>query len=550
MRKNTLLYFIKKLKCYTKEILILTITLIMSTLAIFLQPLMIKQITDIGMVEKNMNAIIVGTVGLSICAFSYLIIQVYQTKLFTKLHNSYYQELYNHAFLKLLHLKTSYFEAKNNTEIIQILQWDVSQVASITDNYVIMSFAYVFRIISGLAGLCLISAKLLLPVVIAIPLKYLTVKYLSRKREQNMNASIIADQELSGWFGDTINAIKEIKLWNLYKKRNDSFLKKLQKTLNLNLSGTMIETWNTFGDSLVEWTVTVTLYFVGGYLICKNQLSIGAVFAFLSYSSYVTRPIGCLLNIKMYFSRIQPSSDRLYDFFQMSEERTGRESINCADTPTIIFQNVKFQYSKERELLKNISFQMSPGEKIGIIGENGSGKSTIIELLLRFYEPNDGAILCNDKNIHDLNLSEYRDLFSVVSQKPFLFIGTIIENIDLTGNAEQNKLKDTLVQSKVAEYLEHFSEKEHTKVGNDGATLSGGEKQKIAIARALLKNAPIVILDEATTGFDTESRTYLHEMITSQMKEKTVLLITHHYEELDGFDKIYRLENGYLFPVK
>lgn len=112
MRKNTLLYFIKKLKCYTKEILILTITLIMSTLAIFLQPLMIKQITDIGMVEKNMNAIIVGTVGLSICAFSYLIIQVYQTKLFTKLHNSYYQELYNHAFLKLLHLKTSYFEAK------------------------------------------------------------------------------------------------------------------------------------------------------------------------------------------------------------------------------------------------------------------------------------------------------------------------------------------------------------------------------------------------------------------------------------------------------
>ena len=270
----------------------------------------------------------------------------------------------------------------------------------------------------------------------------------------------------------------------------------------------------------------------------------------MSYSSYVTRPIGCLLNIKMYFSRIQPSSDRLYDFFQMSEERTGRESINCADTPTIIFQNVKFQYSKERELLKNISFQMSPGEKIGIIGENGSGKSTIIELLLRFYEPNDGAILCNDKNIHDLNLSEYRDLFSVVSQKPFLFIGTIIENIDLTGNAEQNKLKDTLVQSKVAEYLEHFSEKEHTKVGNDGATLSGGEKQKIAIARALLKNAPIVILDEATTGFDTESRTYLHEMITSQMKEKTVLLITHHYEELDGFDKIYRLENGYLFPVK
>ena len=93
----------------------------------------------------------------------------------------------------------------------------------------------------------------------------------------------------------------------------------------------------------------------------------------------------------------------------------------------------------------------------------------------------------------------------------------------------------------MAEYLEHFSEKEHTKVGNDGATLSGGEKQKIA---------PIVILDEATTGFDTESRTYLHEMITSQMKEKTVLLITHHYEELDGFDKIYRLENGYLFPVK
>ena len=291
IENNKCLYFLKELLKYKKEIGILSISTIVSTVTVFLQPLLIKQITDIGILEKNMPQIVNGVAGLFVCVLVYLMIEVVQAKTFAEIHNSFYKNLYCNVFRKLLHLKKHYFQMKNSMEIVQMLQCDVSQVASMTDRYVVMSFSYVFRVISGLAGLMLLSPELLCIVVIVIPVKYVLVKCLAKKREKNMKMYIQVEQQFGGWLGDTINTVEEIKLWNLYELRKCEFLKQICKSLAVEMKGTMIETWNIFGDAVLEWGVTILIYLVGGYLVFVGKISIGSVFAFVSYSSYVTIPL-------------------------------------------------------------------------------------------------------------------------------------------------------------------------------------------------------------------------------------------------------------------
>lgn len=208
-----------------------------------------------------------------------------------------------------------------------------------------------------------------------------------------------------------------------------------------------------------------------------------------------------------------------------------------------------FCYEENRPILQGINFTVDPGEKIAIIGQNGSGKSTILNILLRFYLPDAGQVLADGIDVNSLSLESYRSLFSVVSQEPYLFLGDILENADLTGKATPEQLRAALKDSGVASYVTRMPDGEKAQIGRNGAKLSGGEKQKLAVARALLKDAPVVILDEATSGFDVVSDAYLHDIIVNQMQDKSVIMITHHYNNLEGMDKVYRLEDGVLMEV-
>ena len=540
--RRTLCYLLP----YKKAFVVVGLTLVLSTVIGFLQPLVIQRITDSGMMQRDMAVILSSALLLALLVLGNQAIDLLQTRIFADVHNASYYSIFHQVFEKLLHLKKSYFEDKNSAEILSFLQMDVSQVSSVTDRYTVLSVSYVFRIVSGLIGLFLISWKLALIVLCMVPVKFLLVRGLSKRQEQAMDEMIESSRDFSRWFGDDLNGVDEIKLWDLFQSRDQVFREKQEKVLGVQKRTTMIGGWNSFWEMLLEWSVTILLYVLGGWLICAGSLTIGAVFAFVSYSGYVTGPVSALINLKMYFARIFPSARRLFQFLDMeTEPDTGTQPLQRRP-PRLAFQNVAFRYEEGRPILQGVSFSVEPGEKVAIIGQNGSGKSTILNLLLRFYEPNSGQILADGVDVQDISLDEYRSLFSVVSQEPYLFLGNILENVDLQGNADPEKLQAALQSSGVEGYLPRMPEKERTQIGRNGARLSGGEKQKLAVARALLKDAPVVILDEATSGFDVESDAYLHDVILHEMKEKTVIMITHHYHNLEGMDRVYRLEEGKL----
>lgn len=514
----------------------------------FYQPLIIRVITDQGMQQLNLDVIIrFACLLLGLVVLSQLL-EVLQTRVFAGIHNVVKNNLFTQGFRKLLHLKAEYFSDRNGAEVIDSMQTDVARTSLITDQMFVMLVSFIFRGFSGLAGLLVMNWKLSLIVLLMVPIKYFSVKILAKKQEQNIERQIERNREFAGWFSDNINGIAEIKLWRLADKKLMLFEKKQKTILAAERKQTMLEAWNSFVEVFLEWFVTCLLYVLGGVFILNGTLTIGGVFAFISYSGYVTGPISAVLNLRMILSTIFPSAKRLFSFFDMEEEEDNRARLASSAPRAIEFRDVCFRYN-DKQVLKGVNLRVDPGEKIAIIGPNGSGKTTILNLLLRFIKPQGGCIAMGGQDIWSVGLDEYRRQFTVVSQDPYLFQDSVKNNIDLRGQAGAETFAKACRQSGASAFIDRLDEKENSLIGANGAKLSGGERQKLAVARAMLNDAPIVILDEATSAYDVESDDFLQSFIQDGLQGKTVIMITHKYQHLGGMDKVYEIKDGELHPV-
>lgn len=522
--------------------------LFVTTVASFLQPLIVKRITDDGLINRELNIIASCVFVLISVVIVNKVSDLIMAELFADIHNEAEYHVFDKAFEKLMKLKYEYFIDKNESEIINNLFTDINAVTALTDRNNIMFISYAFQVLSGIVGLLMISPILTVAVLLLIPLKYISVSKLSKTRKLKMKEYLKEMSSFSAWISEIVSGIKEIKLWNLYltEKKEFDFIQK--KLLDKKKAFTMIDAWNTFFGTLFEWLIVGGLYILGGFLLIHNRLSLGGMFAFISYSSFVTGPIAAILNVKMLLAQMIPSAKRFLEFMELEEEEEGKDSE--IEPGELVFENVVFSYEKERDILKDVSISIPLGAKVAIIGPNGSGKTTLLNLLLRFLRPDKGRITISGKDVQEIRLEEYRKLFSVVSQKPYVFNKSIKDNIDLEKKAEESKLNYVYQRSGVNQLLQKLSKREYMVIGNNGAKLSGGEKQKLAVARALLRDTPYIILDEATSGFDVSSDRYLHEMIINELKEKTIILVTHRYTNLEGMDRIYQIEKGKALRIK
>lgn len=544
---DLLLKIYKILKPNKIRIGIAVVCLIATTLASFLQPLVIKTITDEGLVEKNLTTVIESSLLLLCLVLISQSIETFLAYLFASIHNDAEYQVYMCAFQKMLRLKTTHFTDKNPSEMINSIDGDVTAISSLVDSNSLTLISLIVKIVSSLAGLIIINPLLTMVVLIIIPIKYMVVKKVGDSKQEKIARYIRNYSNFDAWLADTIGGIKEIKLWNVYKGKEEEFRSKKENLLNSQKKFAILDAWNTTAEIVLEWAVSISLYVIGGILLINGQLSLGALFAFLSYSNSVTAPIAAVLNFKMILARVIPSAERLFNFLGLEEEdKGGSEKAEAGD---ITFENVTFSYQSNRKILDSVNFSIPLGAKVAIIGPNGSGKSTVINLLLKFLSPESGTIKINGKEIVKIDTDKYRELFSVVSQNPYLFSCSLKDNIDLDNINDQDQLAYVYKKSGVISFLCNLPNGENSVVGNNGARLSGGEKQKLAVARALMKNSPYIILDEATSGFDVESDAYLHNVIVNEMQDKTVILVTHRYENLDSMDIIFRLEDGKIYPM-
>ena len=509
-----------------------------------------RNIMDEGIIRKDVKIIKTSSVVLVIIIVIEELFGIIQTNLFIGLQNKIILKLYTKVSQTLFYAKIDYFLHNNSAEITNKISTDIYNVSSLADSSIMNMFGYVLQVFSGIAGLLVINWKLALLVLSVVPVKYFLIRRFSKEEESIFEQWIEASADFSAWLGDTVNGIREIKLWNMYEKKQQDVIKKQEKVLELNRRSKLLLAYNNSSDSAVQSLVVAALYGIGGYFICREQLTLGSLTAFISYNNYVIGPISLILNLKIILAQVKPSVQRLKEFFVIeTEKKEGKYKEIREVKNKICFKNVTFSYG-EKMILRDVNLEISKGEKIAIIGENGSGKSTIISLLLRFIQPQEGNIYVDGVDIMQFDLHQYRNLFSVVNQDIYLFEDTVGNNISLGLQLNENEMNVFCEKMGMKKFINQLSQRHACVIEKNGENLSGGERQKISILRAVIKNSPVFILDEATANIDEKYEKFIFNLFINEFTDKTFIIITHKRENLQGVDRLYQIENQTIKEIK
>ncbi|HIE79408.1 MAG TPA: ABC transporter ATP-binding protein [Nitrospinaceae bacterium] len=293
-------------------------------------------------------------------------------------------------------------------------------------------------------------------------------------------------------------------------------------------------------------TVLILLY--GAGLVQSGDITVGSLVAFVGYLALFYTPINQLHSVNHMLQHALASGERLFEIIDTVPEIQDAPNTILPSTNvrgTIQFDRVGFSYIPGKPAIMEVDFTIAAGEKIAIVGHTGSGKSTLVKLLMRFYDVESGTILIDGYRIKDLPLSYLREQIGLVAQDPFLFNGTVAENI-LYGNIEasRDQIISAAVSAHADPFIKNLPEGVNTMVGEDGVRLSGGQRQRIGIARALYHNPSVLVLDEATSALDTTTESDVMETINSLHVEKTIIIIAHRMSTLKKCDCIYKLRNG------
>ncbi len=534
-------------KGYYKKMFYLLFCIIASTITGFVTPLLNRQLIDMGLQAKDINKVIIFASIIFLVTLIGQAIEMLGTKYELYINNMIPYDLSKIAFKRIFKLRIEYLVDTNYTQIMNSLNMDINNICRLVDRNSFFVVMQIFKMIAGVIGLITISWKLTILIVIIALFRFSIVRKLTRKRKYLFESYMDSLKEYSFWYGDTLAGIKEIKLLGIETIKIGEFIKRQRPMIKTNIKMLWSDKLYNLSEAVLLPLITFIIYILGTLALINGNLTLGGLFTFITYSMYVTGPISSILGLGYNLSGIIPSAKRYMQFLELECEGEGKVDLaSNKEWKGIDFKNIAFKYSNGKTVLNDISFQIKAGERVAIIGANGSGKTTIVGLLLRFFKPLKGEILLNGINIEDIKLTQYRKLISVVSQDFYLFNTSVKNNINPRGKTCEEKIQNAAVQSGAHSFIGKMEERYDSSVGQNGMKLSGGERQKLALARALASDAKLIVLDEVTSSIDIESENQINYFIANSLKDKAILIISHKPSILEVVDKIIVLEDGVI----
>ncbi|MDB5227957.1 MAG: antibiotic transporter ATP-binding protein [Bacteroidota bacterium] len=453
------------------------------------------------------------------------------------------QRLYD----KILDLQVLYFSDQRKGDILTRLTNDVQEVEYGILHFLEVAFKEPVTIIATLVTMLILSPKLTLFVLIILPVSGYIIGRIGKTLKQASANSQQLQGLINSMVDETISGIRIIKSFTAEKILSNKF-----KTLNAahNKIGTSMIRKRDLSTPLSEFlgiTVVVVVLFVGGRMIIHHTspLSAEAFIAFIVIFSQIIQPAKAFSNAFYFIQKGLASLRRIEEVLhEESKINDLPHAIAVTDfSNKIELKNVSFAYN-DTIVLKNINLEIPKGKKIALVGVSGSGKSTFIQLLLRFFDTTKGEILLDGKNIRNIRQTDLRQLIALVTQQTTLFNDSVSNNIALGKISSQTEIKKAAVLAHADEFILKMPQQYDTNVGDNGIKLSGGEQQRLTIARAILKNAPILILDEATSHLDSNSEKLVHDALQNLLQDKTAIIIAHRLSTVQFADEIVVLREG------
>ncbi|MGE3919666.1 MAG: lipid A export permease/ATP-binding protein MsbA [Gammaproteobacteria bacterium] len=459
-------------------------------------------------------------------------------------------KLRQELFSKMLKLPTAYYDKKSAGHIISTIIYNVEQVAQASSDALLTIIREVF-FISGLITVMLINSwQITLLFGICAPFIAIIAKFSSKKMRKFGKHLQTGMGDMTHITEEAIEGYKVIRTFGAQEYENNKFVKATLHNLRRDLQ-------IIFTDALASPAVQVTVSIVVAlafYVATKStsHLTAGGFSSVIAAMLLLLKPLKNITNVNNAIQKGLAGAEGIFEFLdEPIEQDTGTKHITRAKGD-VIFEHVNFTYPEhEKSVLNQINFHVKPGETIALVGKSGSGKTTLVGLLPRFYDNYEGRILLDDLDIRELKLQDLRNQFSFVSQHVTLFNDTIEKNIAYgpLANATQAEIEAAAVAANAMEFISQLPNGFKTLIGENGLMLSGGQRQRIAIARAILRDAPILIMDEATSALDTESERYIQAALENLMKDRTTFIIAHRLSTIENADRIFVLKEGRIIET-
>lgn len=534
---------------YRGRIALALIALTAGTLLGLTMPLVVRSVVDVVFVERNLDLL---------NRFTLLLLLIFLAQAIFSFINRYNiayagervvadlrQQLYHH----LLSLSLRFFADRRTGEIVSRVTNDVTTLQSTITNNLVSLVQQSLMLIGGIFFLFWLDWRLTTIILAGIPLVTLTLVYLGRKIRQ---ISIEVQDRLadaSAVVEESVGGIRIVKSFAREAYEDSRFTAKIEQTFTAALSRAKISAVlaPTIGF-MAFMSITVTIWF-GGYEVIQGRLSPGGLVAYLIYTMLVAGPVAAFSGLYSQFQAALGATQRFFELLDTSADIS--DSPDAYLLPKIVgrvtFENVSFEYGPSIPVLYHISITVDPGQVVALVGPSGAGKTTLVNLIPRFYEVSEGRITIDGHDIRDVTNLSLRDQIGIVPQEALLFSDTVRENIRY-GNLEatQAEIEAAARAANAHDFITEMVRGYDTLVGERGIKLSGGQRQRISIARAILKDPRILILDEATSSLDSESEQLVQEALERLMHSRTTFVIAHRLSTITNADWIVVLDKGQI----
>lgn len=543
---------LKHVKPYTKSIAIAFLCLTLSSAINLLLPLIVRNMINAAVIQKNsalLNSMTIDLFMIILLQVAFAITQGYILGFVgQRVTVDFRVELFSH--IQSLSLK--FFQARRVGEIISRMSNDISVIQKALVSIPVALLRQTITLVGGLAIICYLNWKLTGLILLILPPLMLFARIFGKRLRtfsatvQDKLAKAIVVME------EGISSIKIVKSFNREEHERERFEKGIEEAFEAEIKKVKISAF--FGPSILFLTFSVSalLIWYGGHQVMQGMTTPGELVAFFLYAIIIAGPIGTFVRLYTQTQEALGAVRRVYEILDT------KPVITNPDNPVILnsvegrieFEKVSFGYKKDVPVLKQVEFEIEPGQMVALVGPSGAGKSTVIQLLHRFFDVDSGRVKVDGHDIRELDLKTFLKQVALVPQETLLFGGSVRENI-LYGKLDASE-EEMIQAAKLAHAHEFIMELENgynAIVGEKGVKLSGGERQRIAIARALLKNPKILILDEATSSLDNRSESLIQEAMENLITNRTTLVIAHRLSSVHNADKIIVLEKGKVVEI-
>lgn len=548
--KGTLLRLMKLFMGWRRQFLTAIALTVVSALVSLLTPWLIGRAINafrIGQNSVDMPMLATALFSLAACYLTGWAVDTVNGALMARVTQNLVKQIRTQIYAKMQKIPLNFYDTHSHGDLMSRITNDVDNISGTVSQTTTQLISSVFSIVGSAVMMLLLSPVLTLAAMVSIPLFALLTKTISGKSRKYFLGQQNALGTLNGIVEENIEGLKTVKAFDLQEKVLAGF-----RDVNAEMRSCSIRAQVWSGMMMPFMNVINNLSYallacLGGILSVRGAVTVGVIVSFLSYSKQFGQPLN---NIAGMFNSIQSAlagAERVFQILDEEEEPPDPADAVAMENPRgkVEFRDVSFSYQNGKPVLRHVSFTVQPGEVVALVGETGAGKTTVVNLLTRFYELDEGRILVDDVDISKIRRNDLRNFFSIVLQDTRLFSGTIADNIRYSRpGASDGEVAAAAKLARADSFLSRLPQKEKTLVSGSTANLSQGQRQLLSIARAVLCSAPILILDEATSSVDTKTEKEIQTAMLALMKNRTSFLIAHRLSTIRDADRILVIGGG------